>query len=160
MENWVFPSFNNNIPVPDHSDYAYKANVFQLRGFNNNIRNGATFLVTNTELRIPFMQYILGKNRGNAFFRNLQLTGFFDAGLAFHGSSPFSDKNPLNKVQLSSPPLLELEIEYFRDPLVMGFGTGLRTQLLGYFIKADYGWGIETRQIQKPRLYLSLGMDF
>lgn len=160
MENWVFPSFNNNIPVPDHSDYAYKANVFQLRGFNNNIRNGATFLVTNTELRIPFMQYILGKNRGNAFFRNLQLTGFFDAGLAFHGNSPFSDKNPLNKLQLSSPPLLELEIEYFRDPLVMGFGTGIRTQLLGYFVKADYGWGIETRQIQKPRIYLSLGMDF
>jgi WD40 repeat protein len=160
MENWIFPSFNNNIPVPDHSDYAFKANVFQLRGFNNNIRNGATFLVTNTELRIPFMQYILGKNRGNAFFRNLQLTGFFDAGLAFHGSSPFSDKNPLNKIQLSSPPVLELEIEYFRDPLVMGFGTGLRTQLLGYFVKADYGWGIETRQIQKPRLYLSLGLDF
>ncbi|MFN8339530.1 MAG: WD40 repeat domain-containing protein [Saprospiraceae bacterium] len=160
MENWLFPKFNNSIPIPDHSDYAYKANVFQLRGFDNNIRNGATFLISNTELRIPFMQYILGKNRGNAFFRNLQLTGFFDAGLAWHGSGPFSAKNPLNSTTISSPPLIEVEIEYFRDPLVMGLGYGLRTQLLGYFVKLDYGWGIETRKVQSPKLYLSFGLDF
>jgi hypothetical protein len=160
MENWLFPSFNNNIPVPNDADFAYKANVFQLRGFNNNIRNGATFVVTNAELRIPFMQYILGKNRGSAFFRNMQVTGFFDAGLAWHGSGPFSAENPLNKTTITSPPLIELEIEYFRDPLVMGFGTGFRTQLLGYFIKLDYAWGIETRRIQDPKFYLSLGMDF
>jgi len=32
--------------------------------------------------------------------------------------------------------------------------------LFGYFIKLDYAWGIETRVIQEPRLYLSLGTDF
>ncbi|MCZ2101253.1 MAG: hypothetical protein LC107_06930, partial [Chitinophagales bacterium] len=41
MENWLFPPFNDQTLVPDHTDYAYKANVFQMRGFNNNIRNGA-----------------------------------------------------------------------------------------------------------------------
>ncbi len=160
VENWFFPSFNENIQVPDHSDYAYKANVFQMRGFNNNIRNGSTFVVANVELRIPFMQYILGSNRGSAFFRNMQLVGFFDTGLAWHGSGPFSDKNILNVVNISTPPLIDMTIEYFRDPLVAGFGAGLRTQILGYFVKADYGWGIETRVIQKPRFYLSFGMDF
>jgi hypothetical protein len=160
IENWLLPRFDNNIPVPDQTDFAYKANVFQLRGFNNNIRNGATFVVTNAELRIPFMQYILGKNRGSSFFRNMQITGFFDAGLAWHGSGPFSSENPLNKTTITSPPLIELEIEYFRDPLVMGFGTGLRTQLLGYFVKLDYAWGIETRRVLDPKLYLSFGMDF
>lgn len=160
MENWLFPSFNDKIQIPDHSDYAYKANVFQMRGFNNNIRNGATFLVANGELRIPFMQYLLGKNKGSTFFRNLQLTGFVDAGLAWYGTSPYSKKNVLNIVNLSSPPLIEMEIEYSRDPLVLGFGTGLRTQILGYFVKADYGWGVESRVIQKPRFYLSFGMDF
>lgn len=160
VENWLLPRFNDAIPVPNETDFAYKANVFQLRGFNNNIRNGATFIVSNAELRIPFMQYILGKNRGSSFFRNMQVTGFFDAGLAWHGSGPFSAENPLNKTTITSPPLIELEIEYFRDPLVMGFGTGLRTQLLGYFVKLDYAWGIETRKIQEPQLYLSFGMDF
>lgn len=160
VENWLFPSFNQNVPVSSDTDFAYKANAFQMRGFNNNIRNGSTFVVTNAELRVPFMQYILGKNRGNPFFRNMQIVGFFDAGLAWYGWSPFGKENPLNTLTVSSPPLIELEVEYFRDPLVMGFGTGLRTQLLGYFIKLDYGWGIETRRILKPRIYLSLGYDF
>ena len=160
VENWLSPKFNNTTPIPEDFGYAYKANVFQMRGFSNNIRNGATFLVANAELRIPFMQYILGKNRGSAFFRNLQITGFFDAGLAWHGSGPFSPKNPLNTTTITSPPLIEVHVEYFRDPLVMGFGTGVRTQLLGYFVKLDYGWGIDTRIVQAPKLYLSFGMDF
>ena len=160
MENWILPKFDNSVPIRDEGSFAYKVNAFHLRGFNNNIRNGASFLLSNSELRIPFMQYILGKNKGASFFKNLQITGFFDAGLAWHGPSPFSAENPLNRLQLSSPPLITLDLEYFRDPLVMGYGVGLRTQLLGYFIKADYAWGIETRTVQKPKLFLSFGVDF
>ncbi|MBK9737311.1 MAG: hypothetical protein IPO92_21110 [Saprospiraceae bacterium] len=160
VENWLLPKFDNSIPTPNDDAFSYKTNAFNMRGFSNNIRNGATFLMTNIEFRFPFMQYILGKNRGTSFFKNMQLVGFYDAGLAFHGTSPFSKENPLNQVTITSPPLIQLQIEYFRDPLVMGFGAGLRTQLLGYFVKADYAWGIETRAIQKPVLYLSFGMDF
>jgi len=160
VENWFFPKFDNSIPVRDDGSFAYKVNAFQMRGFNNNIRNGATFILTNAELRVPFMQYLFGKSRGASFLRNLQLVGFYDAGIAWHGSGPFSPENPLNKVQISSPPLIDLEIEYFRDPLVMGYGLGIRTQLLGYFVKADYAWGVETRQVQKPKFYLSFGLDF
>lgn len=160
VENWLFPKFDNTIPIRNDGDFSYKANAFHLRGFDNNIRNGSTFLLSNVELRVPFFQYLLGKNQGSAFIRNMQLTCFFDAGLAWHGASPFSPENPLNKTEINSPPLIRLEIEYFRDPLVMGYGLGLRTQLLGYFVKADYAWGIETRQIQVPKFYLSLGLDF
>jgi len=42
----------------------------------------------------------------------------------------------------------------------MGYGVGVRSTLLGYFLKLDYAWGIETRQVQDSRLYFSLGMDF
>ncbi len=160
VENWLFPKFDNTIPVREDADFAYKVNAFQLRGFSNNIRNGATFAISNIELRIPFMQYVLGKNRGSSFFKNLQVVGFYDAGLAWHGSTPYSSENPLNKVEIVSPPLIKLDIEYFRDPLVMGYGIGMRTQLLGYFVKADYAWSIETRQVQKPRLFISIGLDF
>jgi hypothetical protein len=160
VENALFPRFNENIPVPQDIDYAYKVNVFHMRGFTNNIRNGGTFTVFNSELRIPVMQYLLGANGGSSFIRNFQITGFFDAGLAWHGSGPFSDKNPLNTLNLESPPLIKLKVEYFRDPLVLGYGLGLRTQLFGYFVKADYAWGIETRQVQAPRIHLSFGLDF
>lgn len=160
VENWLLPKFDNSVPLRDDGSFAYKVNAFHLRGFKNNIRNGSSFMVANTELRIPFMQYILGKNRGASFLRNLQLAGFYDAGLAWHGSGPFSEENPLNNIVISSPPLIELDIRYFRDPLVMGYGLGLRSQILGYFVKLDYARGIETRKVQKPVLYLSFGLDF
>lgn len=160
MENWILPRFDMSIPERQDADFAFKANAFQMRGFDNNIRNGASFLVSNVELRIPFVQYLLGSKKGSAFFRNMQLTAFFDAGLAWHGPTPFSPENPLNKIQISAPPLLDLEIEYFRDPLVMGYGAGFRTRLLGYFIKLDYARGIETRQVQDGKLYISFGLDF
>ena len=50
--------------------------------------------------------------------------------------------------------------KYFRDPLVAGYGVGVRSVLFGYFVRLDYGWGIETRQTQDPMLYFSIGMDF
>lgn len=160
VENWLLPKFDNSVPLRDDGSFAYKVNAFHLRGFKNNIRNGSSFMLANTELRIPFMQYILGSNRGASFLRNMQLVGFYDAGLAWHGSGPFSEENPLNNLVISSPPLIELDIRYFRDPLVMGYGLGLRSQILGYFVKLDYARGIETRKVQKPVLYLSFGLDF
>jgi hypothetical protein len=160
VENNILRKFDNSIPLPEQGDFAYKVNAYHLRGFNTNIRNGSTFFVNNLELRIPVMQYILGTTKGNAFFRNMQLTGFFDAGVAFYGANPFSEKNILNKITIESPPLINLEVEYFRDPLVLGVGYGVRTQILGYFLKVDYGYGIETRKIQKPVLAVSLGLDF
>lgn len=160
VQNNILSKFDRTIPLPDDDDYSYKVNAYHLRGFDSNIRNGSTFLVYNSEFRLPLFQYLLGPNRGGSFIRNMQLTGFFDAGLAFFGRSPFSEKNKLNQVVIKSPPLIELNVEYFRDPLVMGMGYGLRTQILGYFIKVDYAYGIETRVIQKPKLYISIGMDF
>lgn len=41
-----------------------------------------------------------------------------------------------------------------------GYGVGLRTTLFGYFVRADYAWGIETRRVQQPKLYLAMGLDF
>jgi outer membrane translocation and assembly module TamA len=95
-----------------------------------------------------------------AFLKNLQLVGFFDAGLAWFGFSPYSEENQLNTVVLETPPVITVEVEYFRDPMVYGYGFGLRTTLLGYFLKFDYAWGVDTRAVQDPRVYFSLGYDF
>jgi hypothetical protein len=80
--------------------------------------------------------------------------------MAWHGLSPTGPDNPLNSVTISRPPAVEIDVEYFRDPLVMGFGAGVRTTLLGYFVKLDYAWGVETRIVQEPRVYFSIGTDF
>jgi hypothetical protein len=57
-------------------------------------------------------------------------------------------------------PSVQIRVNYFKDPVVASYGVGARVMIFGYLIRADYGWGIETRQVQKPVLHISLGTDF
>jgi hypothetical protein len=163
VDNWLFPRFDNNIPTPTTGNFAYQAVAPNLRGFQMNIRNGNSFALTNVELRIAFFRYF-SKNLQSNFLRNFQITGFFDAGTAWQGKTPFSAENPLNTKIIPDPlpsnnPIF-VKVRYFRDPIVMGYGVGIRTLLFGYFVRLDYAWGIETRVVQQPRLFFALGTDF
>ena len=159
VESAIRGQFDENIPVPD-GDFAYQAIAPHLRGFDYNIRNGNSYLLSNIELRLPVMNLLGFRKVKYSFLRDLQFVGFFDAGLAWHGRSPFEPNNPINNATLESPPVIVVNVQYFRDPLVMGYGVGMRSTLLRYFIKLDYAWGIETGAIQEPKLYISLGKDF
>ncbi len=160
VEGAINRSYDELIPVPEDESFAFRVNAPHLRGFSPNIRNGSNFLLGNIELRVPVVK-ILGMNSlKNSFFRNLQVVGFFDMGVAWHGISPFADENPINSLTLQNPPVVILNIEYFRDPLVAGYGFGFRSTILGYFVKLDFARGIETREIQDRKVYFSIGTDF
>ena len=167
VENWLdLPrnKFDNSIPIPQDGSFAYQAGAANLRGFRLNIRNGNSFALINSEVRIPILRYLFPRTR-SAFIRNFQTVGFFDAGTAWEGPTPFAKENPINTVFLfdgesqSNAPVV-LKVNYFRDPLVACYGVGARMLLFGYMLRIDYAWGIETRVVQDPRLYFSLGMDF
>ncbi|MFN0035894.1 MAG: BamA/TamA family outer membrane protein [Saprospiraceae bacterium] len=164
VDNWIFPKFNENIPLPAEDGFAYQAPAVNLRGFQQNIRNGSTFALLNAELRVPVFKYLFRKPVIGNFWRNFQLVGFFDAGTAWQGRSPYSFDNPINTKSLRRPDLgpitSTMEVNYFRDPIVMGYGAGLRTLIFGLYLRADYAWGIESRQVQKPLLHIALGTDF
>ncbi len=163
VDSWLFPSFNDDIPFPNNNDFAYQTLASNMRGFRLNIRNGSSFALMNTELRVPIFKYFSRRIR-SSFFRNFQLVSFFDVGTAWEGATPFSDENPLNTSIISppagSPQTITVKVNYFRDPIVAGYGFGIRSMLFGYFVRLDYAWGIETRVKQDPVLYLSIGMDF
>ncbi len=158
IEGGLFSSFNNDIPIPTDDQFAFRALAPHLRGFNHNIRNGSSYLLSNTELRLPVVRQIFGRVKNN-FLRNLMFTGFFDIGSAWHGLSPYSDENPLNIVTVENTSVV-VTANFFRDPFVYGYGVGMRSTFLGYYLKLDYGWGVETRTILSPKLYFSLGTDF
>ena len=139
-----------------HRDITTFAN--NVRGFKSNIRNGTSYALINTELRVPVFKYFSRRIK-SSFFRSFQLVGFFDIGTAWEGLSPYSNNNPLNITTVTNG-AVSLSINYFRDPIVMGYGAGVRAMLFGYFLKLDYGWGIESRVTQNPRLHFSIGMDF
>lgn len=159
VDNWLLQSFNNDIPFPQQGEFAYQTLANNLRGFRYNIRNGNSYALLNTELRVPIFKYFSRRIR-SSFFRNFQAIGFFDVGTAWQGLTPFSKDSPLNTIFLSNPPTVNVKVNYFRDPIVAGYGFGIRSMLFGYFIRLDYAWGVETRVVQDPRFYFSIGMDF
>ena len=160
VENWIGSQYDQNIPIPQGRSFAFQTIAANLRGFNTNARNGGTYVLGNAELRIPFMKYLLGHDLRSSFLRSLQLTAFYDVGMAWHGLSPTGDENPLNTEIIDQSPQLVITINYFRDPLVMGYGLGLRSNFFGYFLKFDYAWGVESRTVLDPKFYFSIGYDF
>lgn len=162
-DNAIFGGgFSDFVSIPQ-GDYAFRAPAPNMRGFKRNVRNGTSYALINTELRIPIFKYLSSKPINN-FWRNIQLVGFADVGTAWHGSSPYNDDNPLNTVLVPANPTagtpVVLTVNYFKDPLVGGVGAGVRMSLFGYIIRADYAWGIETKRLQKPMLHVSMGVDF
>jgi outer membrane protein assembly factor BamA len=146
--------------VPQNRNFAYQTLAAQMRGFRTNIRNGQSYLLANTELRIPILRYFKEDWRSN-IWKNMQLVGFFDVGTAWHGLNPFGKDNPLNTVSIINPDSpISIKVNYFRDPIIAGYGAGIHTTILGYFVKIDKAWGIETQTAQAPIWHFSLGTDF
>jgi hypothetical protein len=140
VDNWIFPKFNTNIPLPTEDQFAYQAPAVNLRGFQQNIRNGNTFALLNAELRVPVFKYLIQKPVIGNFWRNFQVVGFFDAGTAWQGRSPYSLDNPINTTTLVRPtdgPVISImKVNYFRDPIVMGYGAGVRAVIFGLYLRA------------------------
>jgi outer membrane translocation and assembly module TamA len=140
-------------------NYAYQTLATNMRGFNQNARNGNNFVVINSELRFPVFRYFYNRPIKSDFLTNFQLVTFGDVGLAWAGEDPFSDENSfyIRYIQDGS---LWIKIREQKEPLIGGFGFGARTRLLGYFLRADVAWGVEDRDIHEAVFYLSLSLDF
>ena len=159
VDNWLFPKFNITTPIDYEQNYAYQTLATNMRGFNQNIRNGNSFIVLNSELRFPLFQYFSKTPLSSAFLRNFQLVAFGDIGTAWTGISPYSPENSLYTRYIDSGPL-HISVEMQKEPIVGGFGFGARIHLLGYFLRGDVSWGVEDYKIRDPIFYLSLSLDF
>lgn len=159
VDQWIVPEYNNDIPVDFEQNYAFQALATNMRGHPQNIRNGNSFAVINSELRWPIFRYFIHKPIKSNFIYNFQLVGFGDIGTAWTGTHPFSDENSLNREEIQQGSVI-ITIKNRREPIVGGFGLGIRTKFLGYFIRVDYAWGVENRKVNDGFWYVSLSMDF
>jgi hypothetical protein len=121
-------------------------------------------VLINSELRIPVFSAFIHGNIKSEIIRNFAVVGFFDAGTAWEGLSPFSNNNPLFSQSIPNSdvnPSVIVNLHQYKSPVIMGFGPGFRTSIFGYFIKFDVAWGVDTGVIStKPMYYLSIGLDF
>ncbi len=159
VDNWLFPEFNPYTPVDPEQPYAYQTLATNLRGFDQNIRNGNSFAVINSEIRFPIFKYFANRPIKSDFASNFQIVGFGDIGTAWTGTHPWSNDNFLFTNNINRPPL-NITVKVQKEPVVGGFGFGARTRLLGYFIRGDVAWGVEDGKVLPAIFYLSLSLDF
>ena len=161
VDNWLSPSFNNNTPVSTTENYAFQTLATPMRGFIQNIRNGNSFAVANNELRLPIFRYLMNRPLKSDFLNNFQIIGFTDVGTAWTGKSPYSDNNSLNTQTFSAPGNpVTVVVQTKQEPIVVGYGWGLRSRILGYFIRLDWAHGWDDGTIGKTVFYLSIALDF
>ncbi len=165
VDNWMgywfnnVEMFNNAIPVTPNVNYGFQALATNMRGFTQNIRNGNSFALINSELRWPIIRYLAGRPLRSNFLNSIQVVGFGDIGTAWSGKSPWDDFNGYATEKLTNGPVT-VTLDSNREPIVTGFGVGARAQLLGYFIRADWAWGIDNNYVLPRIFYLSFSLDF
>ena len=165
VDNWMGYFFNNvtmfdsNTPVTPNQNYSFQALATNMRGFSQNARNGSSFALINSEIRLPVIRYIAGYPLKSNFLNSIQLVGFGDIGSAWTGVSPWDSQNGYDNTTITSGPVTVI-LDSNRSPIIAGFGFGARAQLLGYFVRADWAWGIEGQYILPRVFYLSFSLDF
>ncbi|HET8572353.1 MAG TPA: hypothetical protein VFL76_00650 [Edaphocola sp.] len=159
--NAINGKFGNGMTPSADMDYAFQGLAAPLRGYNQNARNGNTFLLANFELRLPVLETFLHRPIQSTILKNLQAVAFLDIGNAWEGLLPTLD-NLVRPYQFNWPantgtPIVNVQIPNSTDyGLAYGYGVGLRTMLWGYFVKAD----VALNKQRDINWYLSFGFDF
>lgn len=148
----------NNRPALDQS-YVYESLAVNLRGFLQNSANGNNAMVINSELRLPVFTTLFNKPINNAFLRNFQLVQFIDLGTAWNGKYNKIGRPEITYSEPGSPLTVALKAPGI-GPFLGSYGFGARSTLLGYFIRFDAGWPMSGFFNEKPKLHVSLGLDF
>lgn len=159
VDNWLGPQFDYSI-LPDPSqNYQFQTIATPIRGFYQNVRNGNSFALINNELRIPVFKYFSNKPIKSSFVENFMVVGFGDVGTAWTGTNPYTSDNAFNTILVEGFNY-EIILENQKEPIVYGYGFGLRSKLFGYYVRFDYAWGVDDGIVLDPVKYLSLSLDF
>ncbi len=167
MDNWIANSFNYSGTLNPLSSENGKYNeellfvefATSLRGFDYGTLYGNSAAIFNAELRVPLVRALSRGPIASNFFRNLQLTGFYDIGSSWTGPVPLNDENNGRIREVVKSPF-KVEIKEYLNPWLYSYGAGFRSMIFGYYVKVDAAWPVENYTIKNPRLYVTLGFDF
>ncbi|OSZ82023.1 hypothetical protein CAP35_01765 [Chitinophagaceae bacterium IBVUCB1] len=164
VDNWLNSEYSEYTPVRPAQNYGFEALANNLRGYEQNSRNGNSYALFNTELRLPVLTTFMKRPIQSNFLKNLQVVAFADIGSAWQGFLPTVEKLQNNRFLPgpNSPTTgqqVTLEIIDESGGVGLGYGAGLRTMVFGYFLRLDAAWNVENRT-QTPLIHFSIGTDF
>jgi hypothetical protein len=161
QDGWMFPQANQQ-PAPDYTqDYAYQSLAVNLRGYRQNVANGNNAMIINSELRLPIFTTLMSQPINSAFIRNFQLIQFIDLGTAWAGTL-HNIQRP-QSVYTNDDPSVPVSVTIKTGgigPFAGGYGFGIRSTLLGYFLRLDAGWQMNTFFGTKAIWQFAMGVDF
>jgi hypothetical protein len=170
MDNWFGNRTNlQGIANPIVTSEGFNPNLLfvefatSLRGFDYATLYGNSVAMANAELRVPLIRALTSGPISSNFFRNMQLTAFYDIGTSWTGAPPFTAQNSVrNRIvpEVSSGSPFRVEVKEYLNPWLYSYGVGFRTMMLGYYMKFDLAWPVENYTVQNPRLHVTLGFDF
>jgi hypothetical protein len=155
IDNDLNPKQEANTVVDFSENYAFQAKSTNLRGYRDGFLNGSSYLILNEEFRLPIYNTFFKKNIKSGFIRNLQCVLFADFGTAWKGFYPTTE-NVVSQSIFGSPD--KGVIVYIDNTFAFGYGTGIRSKILGYFIRTDFAWRVNGGK--RPMLHFSLATDF
>jgi hypothetical protein len=158
VDGWLFPKYNQE-PRPQDPTYAFQSLAVNMRGFQQNISNGNNAIVINSEFRLPVFSTLFNKPINNAFLRNFQVIQFVDLGSAWNGRYDKLERPVLSYPPGGGPVSVNLKAGGI-GPFIGGYGFGVRSTLLGYFLRLDAGWEMNGFFRGKPLLHFAMGVDF
>lgn len=155
VDNDLNPKQEANTVVDQTQNYAFQSKSTNLRGYKDGYLNGSSYLIINEEIRLPIYNTFFKRNIKSGFIKNLQLIAFADFGTAWKAFFPNSDNIVSQSIYSEDNGNV---IVYVDNILGLGYGAGLRTKILGYYIRTDFAWNI--KNTQKPLVHISLATDF
>ena len=156
VQNWVNPDLGS-LPVQGPDDFIFATPVLPARGFGFNEAAGDRFALVNLEARVPLIAAVLPGPIPLAPLYNIQTVGFVDAGIIADGGIDVWRTESVDDDGDPTTPEVEREV---LDDVLLGAGVGLRTLLLGYPVRLDWGWPFDGKEFGERRLYFSIGLDF
>ena len=172
MDNWLFNEtkttgrtsegeFNPLGFSGQTQDLLFVEFATTLRGFDYANIFGNSVILANAEFRVPLIRALSSGPISSNFLRNMQFIAFYDIGTSWSGPPPFDSENSVSYEEIDTGGgAFNIKLKNYLNPWLYSYGVGMRTVMLGYYIKADVAWPVENYQVAEPRLHVTLGFDF
>jgi len=170
MDNWLFNKSRTDGKTSEgqanplgvttaNQDLLFVEFATSLRGFNYATVFGNNVIMGNAEFRVPIARALANGPISSNFLRNMQLIAFYDIGTSWSGKPPFSSGNSVSYEEITRPSF-KAQVKNYLNPWLYSYGVGMRTVMLGYYMKFDLAWPVEDYEVLKPKLQVTLGFDF
>jgi hypothetical protein len=136
VQNQLAPIVDSSVKFSQKDNYSFISYASSLRGYAQNIRSGNILALVNSEIRVPILPLFFNHTTALTSLNKLQALLFTDIGNAWKLYSPI-------------------------QKWALGYGVGLRTVLVSYFVRVDCAWrNLSQVHMKNPIVHVAIGREW